>query len=163
MSDREAAAFYGSRNKIVAKLGFANYGSYLRSKMWRNIRARVLKRDRGTCRFCSRDEASQVHHWTYTRAALCGNGDQHCLWSVCRECHQWIEVHTDGVKTTPAEMREAAQSLALMFGHRFRIPTPGKPKRQRKKVGKCGGSGIAKARKALARKARAIDRQFGQC
>ena len=60
------------------------YEAYLQSGAWRDIRERVLERDKFKCDFCG-DEATQVHHLTYKRVGYEKMSD---LVSVCVECHE---------------------------------------------------------------------------
>ncbi len=60
------------------------YDQYLRSPKWRSLRLQILERDNYTCRLCSTNPATQVHHDTYERV-----GHEFCddLLSVCLSCH----------------------------------------------------------------------------
>lgn len=93
---------YEWRSKILAELGFASYAAYLKSDLWSGIRQAVLRRDRGQCGACRSTHASQVHHRTYTKAALCGRSLSELV-SLCRDCHRCIEFHADGSKTSIRE------------------------------------------------------------
>lgn len=82
-------AVYQKRNKKIRDLGFSSYAEYLASPLWASIRGRVLRRDKHKCQVCG-DKATQVHHRSYTVAALRGT----CLKAmkaVCRSCHELAE------------------------------------------------------------------------
>lgn len=67
-------------------------GSKYLSKEWRNLRARVLRRDKGWCRMCDQREATQVHHLEYGK----GRGVKSLLVpitdliAVCGPCHKAV-------------------------------------------------------------------------
>lgn len=66
-------------------LGFNSYRGYLKSKLWRQIRAQKLDSD-PKC-FCCKRNATQVHHRAYTLKAMRGH-DMDLLMSVCGSCHE---------------------------------------------------------------------------
>ena len=77
-------------------LGFASYSDYLKSDLWKGIRARVLKCANGRC-CCCNAIAFEVHHDVYSEENLSGrslNG----LFAICRKCHQTIEFTESGRK-----------------------------------------------------------------
>lgn len=93
------------RGAALRKLGFASYRLYLESPLWKEIRARVLDRDRCWCRVCKSARATQVHHLRYTLQVLRGNAGQlRFLISVCRGCHRAVEFD-GGRKRDPFEVR----------------------------------------------------------
>lgn len=66
----------------------ADYREWLRtSHEWRQLRARVLKRDNWTCQSCLEAEARDVHHETYALGRL---PPAMYLYSVCRPCHDLL-------------------------------------------------------------------------
>lgn len=69
--------------------GFADYESYLRSPLWKDIRQKVLRANDGECAGCE-NRASQVHHRDYRPRVLCGK-DLTALVPVCQSCHEKIE------------------------------------------------------------------------
>lgn len=73
-------------------MGFASYEKYLSSRLWRDIRNRVLLSANGEC-FCCKKPPNQIHHCDYTEFALNGT-DLSVLWAICRKCHFWAEFHT---------------------------------------------------------------------
>lgn len=80
---------YEQRDRVLRQMGFANYGEYLRSGLWRRIRARRLAVDEGRCRKCGQ-EATQVHHTHYHPLVLMGR-KLRGLVSVCEDCHERAE------------------------------------------------------------------------
>ena len=95
---------YTERNLLLAELGFKDYKAYLRSRLWKSIRARKLETN-PECYVCDRDEGNavmQVHHSAYTRENLLGESPEH-LWSLCARCHKWIEITRGGYKRNPTD------------------------------------------------------------
>lgn len=77
------------RKQSLLEMGFTSYRQYLDSDLWKGIRERVLKRDRGCCRRCG-GHATQVHHTHYWREVLEGRDDSYLV-AICRGCHKAIE------------------------------------------------------------------------
>ena len=69
--------------------GTSEYDRYLRSALWRKIKARIEARDKGECCICGGD-AIEVHHHDYSEATMRGENDA-ALSSLCRDCHRAIE------------------------------------------------------------------------
>lgn len=69
--------------KLVSKEFWAWYNAYLASAKWRDLRAKVMQRDRGVCQGCGAT-ATQVHHLTYDNV-----GDEFLfeLIAICDPCH----------------------------------------------------------------------------
>ena len=86
---------YGIRNEVLLLLGFKDYPTYLRSKLWKIIRERKLSAD-PNCFACFQP-AIQVHHGSYDHAVLIGESDKD-LYSVCQGCHLKCEVTRSGYK-----------------------------------------------------------------
>jgi hypothetical protein len=77
-----------------------NYHShYLKSKLWRRIKRRILKRDNHICFRC-KGEAKEVHHKSYLPSVLRGERDDQLV-SLCRGCHEYI--HTEGNRIFSSE------------------------------------------------------------
>lgn len=78
--------------KPIAKSGKAIVGKYA-SREWRNLRARVLRRDRNWCQGCNDQPATEVHHRLYGKGhhkkSLLVPMEE--LVSLCRRCH--AEIH----------------------------------------------------------------------
>lgn len=75
----------------------SEYGDYLSSTRWRELRAKVVRRAAGLCEGCLSRPPAQVHHLTYEhiRAEFAFE-----LVAVCAECHQRLHA---------IEHREAAE------------------------------------------------------
>jgi hypothetical protein len=78
------------------RLGFSTYQEYLKSDLWKQIRAKVLLRDGGLCRLCGKP-ASCVHHQSYVLNVMSGERLDD-LYSVCDPCHLLVEFASDGKK-----------------------------------------------------------------
>ena len=67
------------------------YHQYLKSDEWREIRAKVLKRNNGLCCYCNRKPSKIVHHIIYDVYNL-GKEDEHSanLMPVCSSCHAYL-------------------------------------------------------------------------
>lgn len=68
----------------VAQLRAMPYAAYLRTKHWRDLRARVLQRWQGQCEECG-ERAREVHHKTYERL---GREHMQDLTPLCDDCHR---------------------------------------------------------------------------
>lgn len=76
---------YTERNANLKILGFASYGAYLSSTLWKRIRLKVLIRNKFKCHSC-RKQAVQVHHKSYRIEVLQGKA-QNELVPICGICH----------------------------------------------------------------------------
>lgn len=94
------ADLFELKKSIPVKEWYKNH--YLKSKLWENIRKKVLKRDKYRCRICG-ERANHVHHTEYTKRVLKGH-DKHKLVSLCSECHYIIEFTPDGLKRPQKEV-----------------------------------------------------------
>lgn len=61
------------------------YEIYLQSPLWKEIRLRILERDKYICRDCGK-KANQVHHLSYAHDVMAGKDDSKLI-SICRACH----------------------------------------------------------------------------
>ena len=98
------------RQASLERLGYVSYRQYLAGALWREIRRKVLDRDK-TCRICKEAPPTQVHHYRYTFEVMKGK-KQHLkyLIGVCRECHEGIEFE-DARKRAPEEVRAETRRL----------------------------------------------------
>ena len=85
----KAGEDYASRNFTLKKLGFNTYKDYLKSPLWKRIRAKVLTHANYTCEIC-RSKANQVHHSRYHRNDLLGKTLKF-LHALCEDCHYNVE------------------------------------------------------------------------
>lgn len=74
------------RNFVLAQYGYKDYNAYLRSDLWRTIRAKVLLNGKCVCG----KKPNQVHHKTYTEANLLGETTRGLI-ALCGDCHYGIE------------------------------------------------------------------------
>lgn len=72
------------------------YDAYMLSPLWKEIRARVLQRDKGSC-LCCGENATQVHHRNYSKATMSGSSIK-ALASICRKCHDDIHSNENGTR-----------------------------------------------------------------
>lgn len=115
---------YSRRDALLRSLGFASYGLYLNSDLWRGIRYRVLALAKRQCCRCG-GPATEVHHAAYDAETLRGLSVKRLV-AVCRECHEKAEFVGDR-KTSLAE---ANSRLKLRDG---KAPPP-KPKQPKGKI-----------------------------
>jgi hypothetical protein len=78
-----------------------DYMKYLRRKLWKVIRARVLARDGGRCFRC-KGRAEEVHHRSYALDVMEGRADEFLI-SLCRGCHDVVEFEDAGNRRSWAE------------------------------------------------------------
>ena len=90
---------------ILLTLGYYSYGQYLASDQWATIRNAVLVRDEHRCLICHAP-ANQVHHHSYAAAVMEGKRFS-SLSSLCRHCHQKIEIRSNGKKRRLAAANKA--------------------------------------------------------
>ncbi len=99
-SAREAAAARG-----------LDYGAYIHSDAWRELRARVLERDGYECRACCGTEVLIVHHRHYETLGAEHPDD---LLTLCASCHHGvskaIERRRRGFKLSATRRDEAPQA-----------------------------------------------------
>jgi hypothetical protein len=76
---------YGERNAALLSMGFADYGEYLSSELWKGIRAAVYEAKGNVCCVCKR-RAEVIHHCSYSLATLMGT-DLSEMFPLCNGCH----------------------------------------------------------------------------
>lgn len=101
------AAVYAQRNKLLRRMGFPSYDAYLRSPLWRRIRAEQ-HREHPDCYGCGR-RGQEVHHANYFQETLTGKS-RAGLFTVCETCHKAIE-WLAGVKLDPRRATERLKKL----------------------------------------------------
>lgn len=87
---------YAARDKVLLELGFESYAEYLKSDLWKRVRAKVFACRGNRCWLCDQ-KATQVHHKSYTRRILLGKKFKG-LMPICGKCHLLIEF--DGKQKT---------------------------------------------------------------
>ena len=112
---------YKSRNNILKTLGFETYKSYLESSLWKDIRGRVLFRDKNICQACKKP-ATVVHHRDYYRPTLDGR-HLHGLISLCVQCHEFIEFKNKE-KTEKRTFESVQCTLARIIKSKEEITIP---------------------------------------
>jgi hypothetical protein len=131
---------YRNRDRLLASMGFGDYDSYLRSDLWRSIRAAVLHRDDGCCRLCGMP-ATEVHHRLYDEATMRGH-EIEMLVSICRTCHQKIEFTSSGKKIAFKKIEQVVlwnggwmptNGVPAAPMPKSAVPPAGKPSRRKKK------------------------------
>lgn len=103
---------HAARNDVLAELGFATYGDYLKSSLWKRVRGEAFAANGGFCVLCAKP-AGLIHHNRYRYRDLVGKSLQE-LHPVCYGCHDRIE-YCNGVKRTlsgaVAEFNRLQESL----------------------------------------------------
>lgn len=106
---------YRTRNRSLKKLGFKNYGIYLGSQLWKDIRKKVFKKKGTSCSICKKP-GFYVHHRSYSINALKGK-DISNLVPICKACHTIIEFDVDSkkrsIKNTDLEYSRLANVPSL--------------------------------------------------
>jgi hypothetical protein len=74
------------RRDALKVLGFKSYPAYLRSRLWFEIRRKIVARAGATCETCKTAPHEVVHHLDYEIATLKGDRLE-ALMAVCRKCH----------------------------------------------------------------------------
>lgn len=106
---------YRRRNKKLRRVGFESYAAYLQSNCWAVTRAKVLERDDGKCVACTAP-ATCVHHTNYNKRTLFARKVCNALVSLCRECHEAIEFHSNGTKVPMRDVGERLRNLCRRNG-----------------------------------------------
>jgi hypothetical protein len=74
-------------NENKYRISQNNYSIYLSSDEWKAKRKEVLKRDSYICQGCLTENATEVHHTTYSNI---GNELYYQLVSLCSDCHERV-------------------------------------------------------------------------
>lgn len=96
-----------TRSQSLDALGFKTYRHYLRSALWKKIRAAVLLASGSQC-YCCTQSAACIHHKSYDLAVMRGD-DLSMLVPLCAACHKAIEFDIFGNKRS---LRKANAALA---------------------------------------------------
>ena len=114
MAELETA--FKEREELKKQRGWRNkvdplsleYPDYLKTRLWKKeIRPRILLRDKNKCRRCG-GNAEEAHHISYDDEVMLGMDDDK-IWSLCKGCHTVVEFTNTGKKRT-AEDKLAALS-----------------------------------------------------
>ena len=79
---------------------WSGYTVYLRSPEWAERRSLVLKRARGVCEACGKNQPAEVHHLTYDHV---GQEFLFELVAVCHECH--ARLHPEEAPDEPSSSK----------------------------------------------------------
>lgn len=80
----------------VVEEDYKLYQSYIKSKDFKELRAKILERDNYTCQFCNRTigeiEGSkitlQIHHKCYNNVGKCNEEEMEDCVTLCSVCHK---------------------------------------------------------------------------
>lgn len=76
----------------IVKYGRSLYrNEYLKSDEWKRLRSSVLRQDKNTCFKCNK-KATDVHHMDYSILGTHPNDFTKYLVSLCRDCHDKVEL-----------------------------------------------------------------------
>lgn len=99
------------RKVSLKNLGYKTYSEYLNSKIWKDVRKKVLngRKDRAFCYICGERNGIEIHHLHYRclDKPILGSG-----FVLCREHHQ--EMH-DVAKSEGCGLKEAAKLVCLKW------------------------------------------------
>lgn len=99
-----------------------NYDDQLNDYRWKNLRERILQRDRYKCCSCHKD-AQEVHHRYYIVGQKAWEYDNDVLVSLCKQCHE--EYHLNHInalfiKHNDKLIRCYAQTCPECNGHGYK-------------------------------------------
>lgn len=94
---------YGDRDRLLKKMGYPDYLSYLHSPLWRTIKSRAFQCLGNSCFLCG-GRATVIHHISYDKKVLLGKSLTE-LAPLCDPCHEYIEVCDDGSKRPLAKVQ----------------------------------------------------------
>ncbi len=120
------------------------YGTYLRSTLWKKIKAWIHARDRDSCQICmhvkTRPRAElDVHHHAYDLATLEGRDDKQLV-TLCRRCHDKVEHFANGQRRT--SLTDKKTEYQRLVGLHLSIDKNGMPL-QIRSVNRSGGQSHA--------------------
>jgi hypothetical protein len=105
----------GELSCSLEKIGFDDYESYLKSRLWHGIRKRIFGRAKGRCECCGLVPPVNVHHWSYSVATLQGRKPQN-LEAVCRACHDQFHAQIPTQRSIARQARKAHQAFIQSGG-----------------------------------------------
>jgi len=112
-------AAFAEHEQIKQKRGWRNkvdplsleYEDYKKTKLWKQIKSRVLIRDDHLCRRCGA-KADLVHHLSYDVEVMLGQLDSKLV-SLCSGCHEIVHFSSTGMRRTSEEQLDALSDMAL--------------------------------------------------
>ena len=102
---------YPERDEALRKLGFKDYASYLRCKIWSSIKQCLL--DDRMCVACG-EPANVLHHTDYSYDTMRGNNPS-SLVPLCRACHYKAEFDGDIKVFDLSEVNARLKSMIQNF------------------------------------------------
>lgn len=85
---------------------------YRKTKLWKEIRQRILERDQHLCRRCGGSAPDTVHHITYADAVILGQDDEKLV-AICGGCHNIVHYAPDRSHRVYEDSRSALTDLSL--------------------------------------------------
>lgn len=125
-----------ARQKVLKQLGFATYGDYLASPLWKGIRIRVLARARYACQICSKPgryhRAVEIHHQSYDLDTMQGTTLDYLV-ALCHRCHRRLEFKGKGKRSHKevVGLCRARLTGSMGKGRKVRPKSKGKPSRSK--------------------------------
>lgn len=112
-------AAFAEDEQIKQKRGWRNkvdplsleYEDYKKTKLWKQIKSRVLIRDGHLCRRCG-GKTDLVHHMSYDAEVMRGQKDSELV-SLCRGCHEIVHFSRTGMRRTSEEQLAALSDMTL--------------------------------------------------
>ena len=99
----------GWRNKVDPLS--LEYEDYRKTKLWKQIKERVMARDANSCQRCG-GVAELVHHISYDAPVMLGEDDSKLI-ALCSGCHEIVHFTSAGVKRSPEEQIAALEDISL--------------------------------------------------
>lgn len=99
----------GWRNKVDPLS--LDYDEYLKTKRWKEIKARILLRDNNTCKRCG-GRAELVHHISYDDIVMLGQNDTKLV-ALCSGCHEIVHFVSADIKRDQEGQLIALSDLTL--------------------------------------------------
>ena len=111
----KSKAAYATRDEVLQRLGFVLYKQYLKSDLWKSIRASILIH--GTkCELCCSVEATTAHHLSYRYQTMIGEDITHIV-AVCDGCHLKVEFDLEGRKRSFEAAFKYSKKLLIKSGN----------------------------------------------
>jgi hypothetical protein len=123
MADREktnqSLSPSGTDENLKKKRGWRNkvdplsleYEDYRKTKLWKQIKARIFLRDNNSCKRCG-GAADHVHHISYDPVVMLGQDDSRLV-ALCSGCHEIVHFNSSGVRRNQEEQLAALTDLSL--------------------------------------------------
>lgn len=99
----------GWRNKVDPLS--LDYEDYRKTKLWKQIKARIFLRDNNSCKRCG-GAADHVHHVSYDPVVMVGQDDSKLV-ALCSGCHNIVHFNSLDIKRNQEEQLAALTDLSL--------------------------------------------------